>query len=877
MSEVGPRADGQKTERLALLKQRALEVLQKTQQSAPEASGLAVDQARLLEDLRVYQVELEIQNEELRAAQQDADLLRRRYQSLFEHMPLPALVVDSHGLVDDCNERALVLLGSAGASNPERRFLKALHKSEIERVHSALRDVRSGEAMLLQQVQIAHTDTRSPVFDVHLIGLSMDYKLDRRLLLLLVDRTAEVARAADQRFFSLLLDASDNLIYAVDRQGKVLLANQTLLQFLGLERERVQGHSRNDFLPLRDAIVLANSDAQVMKTGQATTLEETMHGAGIGAGAVDFLTRKFPLRDLQGNVFGVGAISTDITALKDQQRERLLSETVFMASQEAIIVTDPAGAIVRINPAFSRLSGFSADVVLGRNPRLLKSGRHSPEFYRALWDALKTNGCWSGEICNRRSDGREFNVLCSINAVRDDDGVVLYYFAVQTDVTLLHQTQLRLLRQATHDELTDLPNRSLFNDRAAQLLAGVKRRAQACSLLFIDLDRFKEVNDTLGHPVGDRMLVEVARRLQDGVRQEDTVARVGGDEFAVLLPATDDQGAQAVANNLLARLREPLALVEKQYYRPMASIGVATFPQDGDTPDLLLRNADMAMYGAKISGRNRLARYTPQMSQANDLAFALQADLGEAVVGQQLRVFFQPKCQLGSGALVGAEALVRWERPGHGLQLPGSFIRIAEKAGLLMAIDQWVLGDALRQVGQWLRAGQWHSDWRLAVNQNVLDLQRPEMPQMVQALLHEHGVPAACLELEITEDALLQQTQGQMNCLRALRDMGVSLAIDDFGTGYSSLAYLRELPISVIKIDQSFVGNMLCNGNDAVLVHTIIDLAHNLGRTLVAEGIEQAEQAALLSGLGCETGQGYWFGKPVDAQAFAQTWLAQTA
>jgi len=307
----------------------------------------------------------------------------------------------------------------------------------------------------------------------------------------------------------------------------------------------------------------------------------------------------------------------------------------------------------------------------------------------------------------------------------------------------------------------------------------------------------------------------------------------------------------------------------------MASIGLTIFPEDGDTPDLLLRNADIAMYSAKVGGRNRLACYTPQMSQASTRAFSIQTELAEAIALQQLRVYFQPKCKLDTGELVGAEALVRWERPGHGLVLPGEFIRIAEKAGLLTLLDQWVMDDALRQLGTWLREGRWRAGWRLAVNQNVADLQRSDMPAQLQHLLQTHQVPAQALELEITEDALLQQTPAQLACLGALRDMGISLAIDDFGTGYSSLAYLRQLPISVIKIDQSFVGTMLLSHNDAVLVRTIIDLSHNLGRTLVAEGVEQAEQSAHLRELGCELGQGYLFGKPVDAITFTQRWLNQ--
>ena len=873
MTLLPNRTISQKTERLAVLKQRAQAVLNLHEGAAPEGSSTALNTAELLEDLRIYQVELEMQNDELRAAQQEADLLHRRYQSLFELMPLPALVVDGNGAVDDCNERASALLGRGNHNvNPDNRFWHVVHKGARARLHAALRDVRSGESMLLQQVQIGKADSRSPVFDIHLIGLSMDYKLDRRLLLLLVDRTAEAARVADQRFFSLLLDSSDSLIYASDRQGKMLLANQTLLHFLGLDRAAVHGHARVDFLPLRDAILQSESDQRVLQNGKAMTLEEKMHGHA--EGPVDFLTRKFPLRDMEGQIYGVGGISTDITFFKSQQKQNLLSETVFMAAQEAIIVTDADARIVRVNPAFSRQSGFSSEVVMGRNPRILKSGRHDADFYKTMWSSMAFQGSWSGEVCNRRADGTEYNVLSNVNAVRESDGKVLYYFAVQTDVTLLHQTQLRLAHQASYDALTELPNRSLFNDRAAQLLASSKRHGNAFAVLFVDLDRFKEVNDTLGHHVGDTLLRSVARRLQEGVRAEDTVARVGGDEFAVLLPASDHAGAQAVAGNLLARLREPLPLEAAQHYRPMASIGMAIFPQDGDTPDLLLRNADMAMYGAKISGRNRWASYTPQMSLANTRAFSIQTELAEAIAQQQLRVHFQPKCQLGTGQLVGAEALVRWERPDHGLIMPGEFIRVAEKSGLLTSLDRWVMEDALRQLGLWLRSGRWRSGWRLAINQSVADLQQPEMPRHLKALLQVHQVPAEAVELEITEDALLQQTPTQLACLSELRDMGISLAIDDFGTGYSSLAYLRQLPISVIKIDQSFISTMLVNKNDAVLVHAIIDLGHNLGRTLVAEGIELAEQSVRLRELGCELGQGYLFGRPVSAEAFEQQWLA---
>jgi diguanylate cyclase (GGDEF)-like protein/PAS domain S-box-containing protein len=809
----------------------------------------------------------------LRDAQQEAELARKRYQTLFAQMPLAALVVDDKGAVDDCNTQAEALLG------PRKRFVsqdtrlwQKLKPQDRNRLHVALRDIASGQTQVLAHVGLGESGPQSGVFDLHLMGLSMDYKLDRRALLLLVDRTAEVARQQDQRFYSQLLDSSDSFIFAVDPQGKFLLANQPLLDFLGRTREDVQQQPRDKFLPLRDAILHNEADQKVLQSGQAMTLEEQVHLAP-PRGRLDFLTRKFPLHDLAGRVYGVGGISTDITALKDQQRQTLLSETVFMSATDAIIITDPDTRIVRVNPAFTRQTGFPSDGVLGRKTNILKSGRQDKPFYTAMWQDLAAQGQWSGEISNRRLDGSYYTIWSTINAVCDANGRVLHYIAVQTDVTQLHDAKLALAHQASYDDLTGLPNRSLFNDRITQLMASSTRHNKSFALLFVDLDRFKEVNDTLGHQIGDMLLREVSKRLQEGVRQEDTVARIGGDEFVVLLPDTHAEGAQAVAANLLARLREPMQLEQTLSYRPMASVGLSVFPQDGDTPDLLLRNADLAMYAAKIDGRNRMTAYVPQMSQKNDQTFALQADLAEAIEQGQLRIHFQPQCRLSDGALMGAEALVRWQRPGNGLVLPGEFIGLAEKCGLLVAIDQWVMNEALRQVGCWVAAGLWRAPWRLAVNQNVADLQRPDMLAELKAMLHTHGVSASALELEITEDTLLQHTPEQLARLGELRDLGVSVSIDDFGTGYSSLAYLRQLPVSVIKIDMSFVSGMLTNDNDAVLVRTIVDMAHNLGHTLVAEGIEVAIQNEQLAALGCELGQGYLFGKPVSADEFAARWL----
>jgi diguanylate cyclase (GGDEF)-like protein/PAS domain S-box-containing protein len=865
----------QKKERINQLKQRAEAVLAKTnhEPELPLSNVDALQAVKLLEELRIYQMELELQNEELTAAQLDAQTARKRFEYLFTQLPIAAMVVDGKGAIDNCNDIAQTLLGPGKAfDRKDSRLLAKLSRDDRTRMHVALRDATPGRVEVLRGIELVQDEADRSSFDVHLVGLTIDYQLDQRILVLMVDRSAEAARREDQQFYSQLLNSSDAFIYAFDLHGKTLLANQSLLNFLGLRLDQVKGHPREDYLPLRDAIAHMEADKKVAQSGQTLTLEEQVHQSPHG-GHLDYLTRKFALRDTAGKVFGVGGISTDITALKDQHRQALLSETVFQTSVDAIVVTDAETRILRVNPAFCRQTGFSAETVLGKKTSMLKSGRQGKAFYQAMWEALNRTGTWSGEINNRRADGAYYTLWSNINAVHDDDGTVLHYIAVQTDVTQLHETQVALARQAAYDSLTGLPNRTLFNDRMAQLTALSQRHNNSFCLLFIDLDRFKEVNDSLGHQVGDTLLREVAKRLQNGVRQEDTVARMGGDEFVVLLPGIDVAGARAVATKLLERVRQPLLLDQGTHYVPMASVGLAIYPHDGDTPDLLLRSADMAMYQAKVAGRNQVAEYVVAMSDATDRAFAIQTDLAQAIEQNQLRVHFQPLCRLSDGALVGAEALVRWERPGHGLIMPGEFIGVAEKAGLLVALDRWVLNHAVWQLGEWVKSGFWQPGWRLSVNQNVADLQQPDVVAMLLQVLNAHRVSAHALELEITEDGLMEPSQQQMDNLQQLLAAGVTLAIDDFGTGYSSLAYLRHLPVSVIKIDQHFVQGMLLQNSDAVLVQTIVDMAHNLNHVVVAEGIESYEQRDQLKAMGAELGQGYLFGRPANAQEFAARWF----
>ena len=832
----------------------------------------ALDPAQLLEELRIYQVELEVQNEELRHAQQATELARARYQALFSQIPIPALVLDSKGVVQRTNERAEALLGKRQPFETlDNRLVRGLSHEDRARMHVALRDLGQEEDPVLSGVHWGSGATAAR-YDIHLIRLSSVYHLDHHIFALMVDRTAESARAQEQHFFSCFLDSTQDFVFAADAQGRMLLANQPLLSFLGLDRDQVVGHVREEFLPLRDALNHRNADQQVLHSGLPLTVDEQVHDVN-GVSRREFLTHKFLLQDVQGNISGVGGISSDVTAANEQTRQALLSEAVFTAASEGILIADAQTRIVRVNPAFCKLSGFSQDTLVGHKVSTLKSGRHSDEFYQQMWQSLNDKGHWAGEMLDRSADGRIYPLWNSINVIRDTSGQVVYYVSVQTDLTPLLEAKSQIQNMASFDSLTGLPNRSLFNDRLNQLLAQAKRHHRSFAVMFMDLDYFKEVNDTLGHQMGDELLKAVAKRLQQALRSEDTVARIGGDEFVILMPAVNRSGAETAVSKLLDQLRAPMHLGEVVDYQPMASLGMAMYPEDGSTADTLLRNADTAMYDAKAAGRNRGVTYTAKMGEASASAFSIQNDLTTGIARGELRVFYQPKFSLRTGLLTGAEALVRWERPGHGLVSPAVFIPIAERSGLIIAVDQWVFQETLRQVSEWQQQGLWPASLCMALNQSAADLRHPGMVEDLRKLLMHHSLTGALLEVEITEGALLEHTEEIIEKLKDLRSLGLSLAIDDFGTGFSSLAYLRNLPISVIKIDQGFVRGMLSNDNDRVLVETIVSMAHNLGLQLVAEGVETPEQRDRLAELGCEIGQGYFFGRPVPADEFARAYL----
>ena len=548
-----------------------------------------------------------------------------------------------------------------------------------------------------------------------------------------------------------------------------------------------------------------------------------------------------------------------------ENRERLRqAAAVFDSTREGVLVTDAQGLIVHVNRAFMAITGYQREDVMGQQPSLFKSGRHSSNFYQQMFQNLERTGEWSGEIWNRRKSGEIYPQWQTIRVIQDDQGHVSHYVAVFSDITAIKNSEHELAHLAHHDPLTDLPNRLLFTDRAEQALASAQHHKRGCALLLLDLDHFKIINDSLGHNVGDQLLKLVGERLKGLLGPGVTLARLGGDEFAVLAESCPQVGqAAALAQRMLEAMKQPFIFDGHQLFIS-ASIGISLFPNDALSAEQLLRNADSALFKAKSAGREGYALYTEELTAHAQNRVEIASELRRALDQQELRVFYQPVHDLHTSRLVGVEALVRWQHPERGLVPPGEFIPIAERTGLIADIDGWVMDHACRQMCQWLADGA--PLGFIAINVSSRLFARRELYEQVAQVLHDTGLDPAFLELEVTESAVMDDPEVALEQLHRLRELGLRLAIDDFGTGYSSLLRLKRLPVQKLKIDQGFVAGLPWDEDDAAIVRVVIALAKSMGMQVHAEGIEQVEQARFLLDQACDLGQGYWFGKPMPAQ-----------
>ncbi|KKO44197.1 diguanylate cyclase [Arsukibacterium ikkense] len=575
------------------------------------------------------------------------------------------------------------------------------------------------------------------------------------------------------------------------------------------------------------------------------------------------LSRGKSLLDEHGWKTGLSVgIHLDITARKEAELQLQLLARIFEQSSEGVLITNAEQKIVMVNNAFSKISGYSAAEVMGKNPKILASGRQDKSFYSNMWQAIASQGSWQGEIWNRRKDGTPYPEWLSVSQITDEHQLVSHYVALFSDISQYKEDEAQIKFLANYDPLTQLPNRSLLVDRTEQALMHAKRNSQPFAMLLMDLDRFKQINETLGHEMGDELLIQVAKRLRKLCRAEDTLCRLGGDEFVLVLPEADANSAAHLAERMLPLILQPYYLDDHELNLSM-SIGIAMYPEDGQKFHQLYKHADIAMYRAKESGRNRYSFFTADMQQFHTRNLLLENALRRAIDRNQLSLVYQPQYSLVDQQLFGFEALLRWHHDDFGQVSPAEFIPLAERSGLIVAIGEWVIITALQQLAQWHNSG--YRQLNMAINLSSIQFRQENLQQFVYNAIEFSGVPANCVELEITESAMAEQPEKAIALITGLRASGLNIAIDDFGTGYSSLSYLKRFALTKLKIDQSFVRDLLKNSQDKAIVRAIINMAANLGLKTIAEGVETEQQRDLLIQLGCDEIQGYYYSKPLPA------------
>ncbi len=787
-------------------------------------------------------------------------------QGLFNNFPMGMLIVDSKSRILYANQQTCIIFNTDEVAITEHTIETLVNKEAkrffIESIAKADRSPLWRDEFLVSGDKKAYTWFALNVCTIPLTktkpeiwSMTVEEVTAKRTLRAKLDKIrTEQALILDHTTVGLAL--------VVDKQ--IVRANNALGQLLGRYSSSMVNqpwekviHGQDDETDILDKVVgeLSNNDHF---ESEIRLLRDD------GKSFWSRITAK--AASLRSMKSGIIISFEDATNKREQDDELRQAAVVFEASSDAIMVLDEDGLIRMVNSSFSKMTGFSETDILGKTPRLLRATREDERRYDIMWEAVLKNGHWRGELWRRKKSGETYPEWTSISAVTDSQDRVLEYVVIGSDMSDRKYAEDRILHQANYDQLTSLPNRNLFMDRLHQSLTRVKRDGTQLALLFIDLDRFKNINDSLGHSAGDKLLVEVAKMMKHIIRDSDTIARFGGDEFAVILsPVFGPKNASRVANSVLDLLSQPINL---DGYETIigASIGISMYPADGTVEDVLVKNADTAMYRAKESGRNNYQFFTEEMQQSAKDRLTMEQDLRQAIERQELRLVFQPQVELSNNSLCGTEVLVRWQSSDKGLVSPGEFIYLAEDTGLIVPIGDWVLRHACLQYKRWQNAGV--APPYMAINVSGRQFKMDGFSQSVFDILEEVELSTEHVELELTESFLMDDQEFAINTLKELKEMGFQLAIDDFGTGYSSLSYLKKFPIDRLKIDRSFIKEIDVNKEDYAIVRAIIDLAHTLNISVIAEGVEEEAQKEILKELNCDIIQGFLYSKPLDGVAF---------
>ncbi|MFZ6748780.1 bifunctional diguanylate cyclase/phosphodiesterase [Undibacterium sp. Ren11W] len=695
------------------------------------------------------------------------------------------------------------------------------------------------------------------------------YDLTERKLTEEKVRTASTLLEERERFIRAVTDNLPGLIAYWDTELHCRFANQAYLEWYGKTTEEMLGIRIQDFLGAK----LYELNAPYLRRalgGERQNFERTL--TKLSGEIAQVWANYIPDVDANGNVKGLFVLVTDITVLKQAEQERRIAATAF-DSREAMMITDANMRFLRVNRAFTETTGYTPEDIVGQTPRILKSGRHDQAFYAAMWDSINGSGSWQGEIWDRRKNGEIFPSWLTITAVKNDLGNISHFVGTQTDITERKAAEEAISHLAFFDSLTGLPNRRMLMDRLHQSQATSARTGREGALMFIDMDNFKTLNDTLGHDKGDLLLQAVAKRLLECVRECDTVARLGGDEFVVMLEELSDntelaaKQAESVGEKILKALNQVYDLAGHPYHST-PSIGVTLFADHKDSNDALLKRADFAMYQAKSAGRNTLRFFDPKIQDIITSHATLEAEFRLGLQRKEFVLYYQAQVDQ-KGRVTGVEALVRWQHPQRGMLSPMKFIPLAEETGLILNLGQWVLETACAQMADWAAHPE-AADLSISVNVSAMQFRRPDYVELVLAALDKSGADPHKLKLEITESLLLHDVEDTILKMTALQAHGVSFALDDFGTGYSSLTYLKRLPLDQLKIDQSFVRDVLTDQNDATLARTIIALGQSLGLAVIAEGVETEDQRQFLFNHHCHAYQGFLCSPPLALAEFEQ-------